>query len=245
MTTDPRLTPEPSAPPPPRQFPPGSQLASWIVTSLVVGWLIAYNAIRIAGGSPHGTAAIALIPGIAIGAVILAVTIAIWRRTSGSRREEAIAVPAALDQPALDALRVAAITLGVLGVIAIVVGVIVGLDWLGTDAGHRSPQRLVVAAWDLIAGGWLLAEAPRMLNGHADATESAALASILLAVFAGVALSRNWSETAQVILILVATAGAATAQVAHWRALGARGRPWGAVVAPLICIAALVLPLAL
>ncbi|MEW6583297.1 MAG: hypothetical protein AB1416_11115 [Actinomycetota bacterium] len=228
-------------------FPPASRLVSWVVTSLVVGWLAAYNVIRIAGGSPHGSAAVALIPGVVLGVVVLVATVAVWRRAPQrpDAGPAAIPAPGALDAPARDALRLTGIAIGVVGVIAVVVGIVVALDWADTPAASRSTAKILVAGWDVLAGVWLVSESPRLLNGHGDALESISIAAVLSAVFAGVGLSRGWSETPQVVLIVVAAVGAAAAQLAHWRAVGARGVPWGVAVVVAITILSLVLPLGL
>jgi hypothetical protein len=56
--------PKPAAPPPPT---PAPRPVSWVITAIVVGWLIVYNGLRIAGDSPHRAAVIAIAPGIALG----------------------------------------------------------------------------------------------------------------------------------------------------------------------------------
>lgn len=250
MTTDPSLTPGPPAPAGPAApearptWPPGSRLASWIATSLVVGWLLAYNVLRLAGGSPHESAPIAILPGIVVGGLIFWITLSVWRRQV-PMEEAVLGQPGTHDQATLDALRIASVTVATLGAVALGVGVIVGLDWLDTDASKRSMAKILVAGWDLLIGAWLLTEAPRVLNGHADALESIATASVLTAVLGGVGLSRGWSESAQVLLIVLATAAGSAAQLAHWRALGGRGAPWGTALVAAIGVLSLILPLAL
>jgi len=225
-------------------LPPASRLASWFATSLIVGWIIAYNVLRIAGESPRGAALVALAPGIVLGLVILAATIAIWRRGGAERAEAEVPPPEALDRPALNALRLAAGALGALALAAIVVGVVLAYDWSDTPASSRSTAKIVIAGWDVLAGAWLATEAPRLSRGYADALEPISLAAVLTAVLAGVGISRDWVPGANVVLIVIAGLAAGGSQLGLWRATGGRGRPVGAVLAVAIAILALVLPLA-
>ncbi len=234
----------PSGPPP--TSPAGSRMISWLVTSVLVGWLIAYNIFRIGGRSPRGAAWPSLLVGIGIGAVIFGVTVLIWRHYVASGRIrphglEEIPPPERLDQRQRGALEALCPAVAALAVVALAVGTILALDWLQTD-GSRSLTKIVLAAWNLLVGIWLLLEAVELRRLHGDAVESIALAAPLTAVLGGVALSQDMFGPAQVVLIVVAGVVGVTAYFAGWRLLGSRGVPVGAAFEVGVCALALILP---
>ncbi len=235
----------PSGPPP--TSPAGPRMISWLVTSLLVGWAIAYTIFRIGGRSPRGAAAWpSLLVGIGIGAVIFGVTVLIWRRYVASGRIrphglEEIPPPERLDQRQRGALEVLWPAVAVMAVVALAVGTILAFDWLQTD-GSRSATKIVLAGWNLLVGIWLLLEAVELRRLHGDAVESIALAAPLTAVFGGVALSQDMFGPAQVVLIVVAGVVGVMAYLAGWRLLGSRGVPVGAALEVGVCALALILP---
>ena len=85
--------------------------------------------------------------------------------------------------------------LGVLAAAALVVGVYLGADWLGTDPDDRATTTIILAAWNVLVGLWLGDEVMRMRRGEADGVESIVLGCALTAVLAGVGLSRDLAET--------------------------------------------------
>jgi hypothetical protein len=227
--------------------PAGPRLVSWLVSSGLVGWVIAYNIFRIAGRSPRGAAWPSLLVGVGLGAVIFGVTVLVWRRYVASGRIrphgiEEIPPPERLDQRqrgAVDALWPAVATLGV---VALGVGTVLAVDWFQTD-GNRSATKIVLAAWDLLVGVWLMLEAVELRRRHGDAVESIALAAMLTAVLAGVAFSQGMFEPAQVALIVLAGIVGAVAHFASWRLLGSRGVPLGSAVALGVAALAIVFPI--
>lgn len=247
MTTQ---TPLPGGVPPagsPASSPAGSRLLSWLISSVLVGWLIAYNVFRIGGRSPRGAAWPSLLVGIGIGAVIFGATVLLWRHYVASGRIrphgiEEIPPPERLDQRQRGALDALWPMVATLAVVALAVGTILAIDWFQTD-GSRSATKIVLAAWDLLVGVWLLLETVELRRLHGDAVESIALAAMLTAVLAGVALSQGMFEPAQVVLIVVAGVAGATAHFAGWRLLGSRGAPLGVAFALAVSALAIVLPL--
>jgi hypothetical protein len=227
-------------------LPPPSRLASWLLTSVLVGWLIAYNAFRIAGESPRGSILVSLVPGIVLGLIFLGVTVLVWRRNVERHGGEIVIPDAeALDQTSRDALRLAAFVVGALAVASLAVGAILVADWLDTPEGQRSLAKVLVGGWDLIAGLWMAAETPRLVRGHAEDLESLALGSVLTAVLGGVAISRGWNDAAQAVAIVVAGVSAGACQLGLWRVTGARGVPVATFVLVAITALSLILPLTL
>ena len=246
MTTQTPLPGGSSPSGPPSTSLPGSRMVSWLISSVLVGWLIAYNIFRIGGRSPRGAAWPSLLVGIGIGAVIFGVTVLIWRHYVASGRIrphgiEEIPPPERLDQRQRGALEALWPAVAAMAVVALAVGTILALDWLQTDGG-RSATKIVLAAWDLLVGIWLLLETVELRRLHGDAVESIALAAMLTAVLGGVALSQNMFEPAQVVLIVVAGVVGVTAHFAGWRLLGSRGAPLGSVLAAVVAALAIILP---
>ena len=244
-------TPLPGRVPPtgsPSTSPAGSRLLSWLISSVLVGWLIAYTILRIGGRSPRGAAWTSLLIGIGIGAVIFGVTVLLWRRYVASGRFrphgiEEIPPPERLDQRQRGAMDALWPGIAALAVVALAVGAVLAVDWFQTD-GSRSTTKIVLAAWDLLVGVWLLLETVELRRLHGDAVESIALAAMLTSVLAGVAFSQGMFEPAQVALIVVSGIGGAAAHFAGWRLLGSRGAPLGVVLALAVAVLAIVLPIA-
>lgn len=226
----------------------GSPGPSWLLGTMLIGWVVVYNAMRFAGSSPRSAAWISLaIGGVAGLAVFGAGVLAVRRLAAAGRvvHRGAIEIPSPgrLSSDQRDAVRIAAVTLAALAAVALVVGVLLGADYLSTDAGDRSVATAVLAAWDVLVGIWLGDEALRLRRGEAEGIESVGLGCGLTAVLAGVGLSRDLLEPGHVALIVLAGLAGAAAGAVVWRLQGARGLPGGAIMAGLVAIAALVLPL--
>ena len=54
------------------------RLLSWSLSAILIGWVVVYNAMRVAGGTPAGVALTSFIIGALVGLAVLA--IAIWVR---------------------------------------------------------------------------------------------------------------------------------------------------------------------
>jgi hypothetical protein len=224
----------------PTQMPPASRLFSRLLGCVLVCWFLAYNGLRISGDSPRGAAWISLAIGAAAGIVIFAASVAIGRALAARGRvvyrsgPVELPSPDAMDDGQRDALRLAAIALGVLAAVALVVGLLVGADWIGSSGGLRNHlTKLILTAWDLLIAIWLAIEVPRLMRYHGESLDSIPLACSLTAVLAGVAYSRNLVEPGQIVLIVVAGLAGAAAAFATWRLSGAQGPP----IAPLVPIA--------
>lgn len=230
-------------------MPPASRLFSWFVSSVIVGWVIAYNVLRIAGRSPRGAAWTSLVIGVGIGLVIFGIVVLIWRRwvASGRLRPhhlEEIPPPERLDARQRSALDLLWPAVAALSLVAVVVGIVMAIDWWGTD-GERSVTKIILAAWNVLVGAWLALESAELKRFHGEAVESIALAAMLTSVLAGVALSQNMFEPAQIGLIVVAGVVGAVSHFAGWRILGSRGLPWGVAAAIVVATLAIVLPVVL
>jgi hypothetical protein len=221
---------------------------SWVVTAIVVGWLVVYNALRIAGDSPRRAAVIAIAPGVALGIVLFGLGLlarrAMMRRGRlPMRRTEPIG-PGVLEAGRRAGLRPAAPFLALGAAASVGVGVLLGADWIQLAAADRSSTKLALALWNIVVGIWLAAELGHLLQGHGDGLDSVALGAVLTAVLGGVALSRSMFPPAQVILIIVLGATAAACQVVLWRITGSRLAAAGAALCGLVAALALVIPLA-
>src|SRR6185295_19794533 len=121
-------------PPPPQPKPPVGQLVSWLVTSVIVGWFVVYNIVRIAGRAPSSAAWISLAIGGVLGVGIFLATLSFWRRrASQAATAEGARAP---DSPEAAEARRRAIAaaspiVGALAVVAIVVGVLMAIAWIG------------------------------------------------------------------------------------------------------------------
>lgn len=232
---------------PPPSTPPASRLASWFFTSALVGWLIAYNVFRISGRSPRGAAWPSLLVGLGVGVVIFAVVVLVWKHYVASGRIrphhlEEIPPPERLDVRQRGALEALWPAIAVLAVAALVVGAILAVDWYQTD-GERSTTKVVLAAWDLLVGTWLMLETAELRRLHGEAVESIALAAMLTAVLAGVAFSQGMFDPAQIAVIVLSGVVAAIAHFAGWRLLGSRGIPFGVFLAVVVATLSIVFPI--
>lgn len=227
--------------------PPASRVASWFVSSLVVGWLIGYNILRFGGRSPRQAAPLSVLLGIGIGVVIFGVFVFAWRRLVMSGRVhlhhiEEIPPPERLDSRQKTALDLLWPAVGVFALFALVVGALLTVSWLQTE-GSRSTTRIVLGAWDVLVGVWLITETAELRRFHGEAVESIGLAALLTAVLAGVAFSLGMYDAAQVALIVVAGAVGALSSFTWWRMLGSRGIPYGVVFALAVAAMSIVFPM--
>jgi len=233
-------------PPPPEPKPAAGQMVSWLVTSVIVGWFVVYNIVRIAGRAPSSAAWISLAIGGILGVAGFLVTLTIWRRRAGEAASlESGRAPESPEAAEARRRAVAAASpvVGALAVVAIVVGIAMAIAWVG-DTGGRSLVRILIAGWDILVGAWLLEETAALYRGDAEAVDSIGLAALLTAVMAGVALSRDTISIGQIVLIAVSGAAGAVAYYAAWRLAGSRGVPIAAAGTVVAAVLALVIPLA-
>jgi hypothetical protein len=222
---------------------------SWLVTSLVAGWFVVYNVMRVTGEDPRSAAGDSLAIGIALGVAAFAIGFFVWRRLAatglvGLHGDRDLPAVDALDPGQRSALRLTAPLLGALAVIALVVGAVILGDWLGDADTGRSNTKLILALWDLLVALWFGDEALRLRRLEVDGLDSMGLGAALTAVLAGVALSRGTFEAGQVVLIVTSGVAGAVASLALWRLAGRRGVPLTAIGVALAAVLSLVLPLA-
>jgi hypothetical protein len=227
----------------------GTRLFWWLVGSVLVGWFVVYNLMRIGGASPEEAAwpalAIGGIAALVIYGILLLVARALRARgVQVGRRAVEVPGPADLTPPQRRATRLAFPLLGALAAVALVMGVLLLLDWLAEDPDTRALTTLVLAGWNILAGLWLGDEAVRLRGNLVDGAESAVLGCALTAVLGGVGVARDVFETGQFVLIVLAGLAGAAVGVVVWRIGGGRGIPLGAVAVVAVAVLAIVLPLA-
>ncbi len=225
---------------------PMSRRVSWLVSSLIVGWLIVYNVLRFGGRSPSEAAGISVPIGVGVGLAIWGVALLVWRRFGTGARFQAdhmneIPPASRLDGRQRGALEFLWPAVGLLSLASLVVGVVMAIDWFGTDV-NASATVIVIAAWNILVGLWLAFETTEIRRGHGEAVESIGTASILTAVLSGVALSRNVFEWGQGTLIVLAGITGFLAYSAGWRLLGSRGIPFSAVGSVIVAGLAIAIP---
>ena len=230
--------------------PPASRVLSWLVACVLIGWLVAYNLLRIGGDSPDQAALPSLGIGAVCGLIVFGAGMLALRRLHRSGRRlrvppAEIPPPAAMDRAQRDAVQLAWAPLGVLAVAAIAMGLYIGGDWISTDPSERGYGTALLAAWNLLVGLWMGDEAIRLRRGEAEGIESIVLGCSLTAVLAGVGISRELAVPGQVALIILAGIAGALVGLAVWRFHGARGLPGGSIGVILVAALSLILPLVL
>jgi hypothetical protein len=233
-----------------RRPQPGSRALSWLIGSIAIGWLVVYNAMRLAGSNPADAAWPSLGIGAAVGLAAFGLGLWIVRRRAASgrpiRRGPAeIPGPSELDDGQRRLLDVVWPALAVLAAVAMVLGVYLAVDWLRTDSDDRATTTIILAAWDVLVGLWLIDEATRVRRGEADGIESIILGCALTAVLAGVGYSRELAETAQIVLIVVAGLTGVLCGAAAWRLQGGRGVPVAGIAVAIVAVLSIVLPITL
>lgn len=233
----------------PHRAPPASRLATWLVGCVAVGWLVVYNLLRIGGSSPSDAALPALGAGATAGLVAFGAGYLVLRRLAASGRvvtpgHREIPSPSEMDQAQRDSLKLAVPALGLLSIAALAVGAYLAVDWFGDDSGGRPTTTIVLAAWNILAGLWLGDETLRLQRGEAEGIESVPLGCGLTAVLAGVGLSRDLAESAQLVLIVLGGVAGGLVALAVWRLRGAHGLPVGAIGVVVVAALSAILPLA-
>ena len=233
-----------------RRTSSGSRTLSWLIGSVAVGWLVVYNAMRLAGSNPADAAWPSLAIGAVVGLAAFGAGLLFVRRRAAAghpvrRGPIEIPSPSEFDAGQRRMVDIAWPALGVLAAAALVVGVYLGADWLGTDPDDRATTTIILAAWNVLVGLWLGDEVMRMRRGEADGVESIVLGCALTAVLAGVGLSRDLAETAQVVLIVLAGVAGTLCGLAAWRLQGGRGVPVAAIGVAAVAALSLILPIAL
>jgi hypothetical protein len=218
----------------------GPHPVSWFIGSVLVGWVVVYNLLRISGQSPSEAAWVSLVVGGGLGALCFGAVVLASRRLVAAGRvvrhsPADIPAPAGMSEAQRRWTRLVAPPLGVLAAVALVLGVALAVDWFTAPAGDRAVTVLVLAAWNLLVAFWIGDEALRLHRHEADGIESVALGAALTAVLAGVGLTRGYFPAGQVVLIVIAGVAGAAAALLVWRLRESRTPP---IAAPLVLIVA-------
>ena len=230
----------------PQQPPQLSQSGSWIVACVVIGWLLVYNALRLAGDTPAEAALPGLLIGGTAGLVVFIAGFVTVRRLVAAGRvvgRRPTVVGGSFDDQQRDALRIAAIAMLFAGAVALVTAVAEFIDYIGID-GDRPIGTIVLMAWNVIFAAWVADEALRVRRSRVDGIETVYFGCLLTAVLAGVGISRELVEPLQVFLALAAGVAGLTVGMSVWRLGGARGIPVAMLGALAVTVASLALPLA-
>lgn len=230
--------------------PAPTRWLSRLVGAILVGWLVVYNVMRLAGSNPADAAWPSLAIGagaalVLLGLGALAIGLPGVGRLLGGAPPAEITPPARRDAAQRTALTMAWPALGVAAVASIAVGAYLIVHALRESDGARpSATILILTAWNVLAGLWLGDEALRARRGDVDGLDSAVLGCVLTAVLAGVGLSRSLFEPGEMVLIVLAGAAGALTSYAVWRLRGGSGMPLGAILVTIVAALSLVLPLA-
>ena len=231
---------------PHRQDPPQlSQMGSWIAASVVIGWIVVYNILRLSGDTPAKAAMPGLIIGGTAGLVVFAVGFVVVRRLVASGRvigRRPMVVGGTFDDQQRDALRIAAVTLLFAAAVALITAVAEAIEWFGVD-GDRPVGTIVLMAWNVVFAAWVADEAVRVRRSLVDGIETVYFGCLLTAVLAGVGISRGVLEPLQVILALSGGVAAIAVGMAVWRLGGARGIPVAIIGAVAVTVGSLALPI--
>ena len=225
------------------------RMFSWVLSAVLIGWVVVYNVMRVAGGTPAGVALTSFIIGAIAGIAVL--FIGIWVRgrliTSGRINpvdpEMEIPGPTAMSDPQRSFMGILWPSVAVIAGVQLVLAVLLFVDWRGTPSLTRATAELIVAAWFVFAGIWMAWEANNLRDLDAGGLDSVALGALLGTVLSGVAVSREFVPTLSIITVVVAGVVAVLAYYGVHRLTRDRGVPWMAVTAGVIALASLLIPL--
>lgn len=225
------------------------RLVSWVLSAVLIGWVVVYNVMRVGGGTPAGVALPSFIIGAIAGVIVLALGVWLRGRLIDSGRihpidpEVEIPSPSAMTPSQHGAVRIDFMITAVAAAVQLVYAVLLFVDWRGTPSATRATAELIMAVWFAFAGIWMGWEANALRESDAGGLDSVALGALLGTVLAGVAITRDFATTFSVITVLVAGAAAVLAYWGVWRLTRDRGLPWMAITAGVIVLASLLIPL--
>ncbi|MFN8108806.1 MAG: hypothetical protein U0Y82_03040 [Thermoleophilia bacterium] len=206
-----------------------------------VGWLVVYNILRLRGDNPAEAWKPGLLVGGLLGLAAFGAAEVVGRRLSAAGRvamRRRTVVSGTLDDRQADAVGLASKVL--LGA-AVVAAVVALIDLVHFASGSHALGMVVIILWNLVFAGWAADEALRMRRHQLDGLETVYFGSLLTAAMAGVALSRNIVQPAQVVLVLVAGVTGMALGLAGWRLGGGRGAPLATAAALVVTLATLAL----
>lgn len=245
----------------------GTALIGWALA----GWIIVYNVIRIITGDlPEDVVWIALPIGAALG---IAVYLLVFRRVASVLNRRRAARPTVvapegpdgertpsvrdslisvrkptppregIDQSQEDALRLAVWSMGVFGLVALVMGVVLVADFLTAPADDRPITAIVLGGWNVVAALWAADEIARIRVFDLDGMDYGVFLTAFTAVMAALGLARDFFPAGQIALIVVSAITGGLIGLAAWRLLPRRGLPILAPAAVVTCAVALLLGL--
>ena len=226
------------------------RLLSWSLSAILIGWVVIYNAMRVAGGTPAGVALTSFIIGAIAGLAVMGIGIWVRGRLIASGRIHPV-------DPEMEIPGIAEMNpgqKGLLGItwpavamaagVQIVEAVLLFMEWRGGPAETRATAELIMAVWFAFAGVWLAWEANNLRDLDAGGLDSVALGALLSTVLAGVAVSRGFSIVMSFITVVAAGVATVVAYYGVHRLTRDRGTPWMTVTAGVIVLASLIIPIA-
>lgn len=225
------------------------RLLSWSLSAILIGWVVIYNAMRVAGGTPAGVALTSFIIGAIAGLAVMGIGIWVRGRLIASGRihpvdpEMEIPGPAQMNPGQKGILGIAWPAVAVAAGVQIVEAVLLFMDWRGTPAETRATAELIMAVWFVFAGIWMAWEANNLRDFDAGGLDSVALGALLSTVLAGVAVSRDFSIVISFITVIAAGVASVVAYYGVHRLTRGRGTPWMTITAGVIVLAALIIPI--
>ena len=178
--------------------PPRSRWLSRLIGAVLVGWLVVYNVMRLAGSSPADAAWPSLAIGAAAALVLVGLgTLAMRPPAASGRvlptpgRPRSPRPPGAPTTPSATRSPSPGRPSAALAIAALAVGAYLADRWFSATTAGRAATVLILAAWNVLVGLWLGDEAIRSRRGEADGLDSAVLGCILTAVLAAVGFSRD------------------------------------------------------
>lgn len=230
-------------------WPRPGRLISWLVSAVLVGWVVVYNVMRVAGGTPAGVALPSFLIGAGGGIVVLIIGLIIRRRLINAGRihpvdaEAEIPAPGAMDADQRRVINATWPVVAAAAAVELVCGIWMLADWNGTPSMVRATAEVVMAGWFIFAAIWMGWEAKNLRNMDAGGIDSVALGALLTTVLAGVGITRHFATGMQVLTVIVVGLTAVVAYWLVWFLVRRRGVPSMAILAGLIALASLLLPL--
>lgn len=230
-------------------WPRPGRLISWLISAVLVGWVVVYNVMRVAGGTPAGVAFTSFVIGVGGGIVVLIIGLIIRRRLINAGRihpvdaEAEIPAPGAMDDDQRRVLGAIWPVVAAAAAVELVCGIWMLADWNGTPSMVRATAEVVMAGWFIFAAIWMGWEAKNLRNMDAGGIDSVALGALLTTVLAGVGITRHFATGMQVLTVIVVGLTAVAAYWLVWFLVRRRGVPSMAILAGLIALASLLLPL--
>ena len=230
-------------------WPRPGRLISWLISAVLVGWVVVYNVMRVAGGTPAGVALTSFVIGAGGGIVVLIIGLIIRRRLINAGRihpvdaEAEIPAPGAIDADQRRVINATWPVVAAAAAVELVCGIWMLADWNGTPSMVRATAEVVMAGWFIFAAIWMGWEAKNLRNMDAGGIDSVALGALLTTVLAGVGITRHFATGMQVLTVIVVGLTAVAAYWLVWFLVRRRGVPSMAILAGLIALASLLLPL--